>query len=154
MEKVMFSHKKDEYITPKYLFDELNFYYNFYTDPCTTKDNPLGCKLFFTKETDGLNFKKWVGNVFINPSYGKDVERWVSQALTYCVFNKDKTVVMLLPARTDTRWFQQLLDMKNTKFHFISGRLQFRNTEYKAPFPSVLVFFNDFIHEDRLVITL
>lgn len=142
-QKILFSSKSGTYITPLDLYKKLDFYYNFYTDPCTTEDNPLGCKLFFTKETDGLDFRKWLGNVYINPEYGRTVNQWVSSVQLYSIFNKYNVVVMLLPARTDTTWFHRLLEMHNTKFYFFKGRLQFRDTPTKAPFPSMLVFVND-----------
>jgi len=135
----MFSYNKDEYITPKPLFDELNKEFNFTTDPCTTKDNPLKTAVFYTKEDDGLS-KPWVGNVFINPPYGKDIIDWIVAAHSY----KHGIVVMLLPARTDTKWFHDYVyDQPNIEIRFIRGRLKFGGASKPntAPFPSMIVIF-------------
>jgi site-specific DNA-methyltransferase (adenine-specific) len=52
--KVLYSSNSAEYLTPKYLFDQLNKEFLFDLDPCTTEDNPLGTKYFMTKEINGL----------------------------------------------------------------------------------------------------
>lgn len=72
--------------TPLHLFQKWSKEFPFTTDPCADSNNRLGCKVYFTKETDGLkNIDKWQGIVFINPPYnGKGtVERWIKAALTY-----------------------------------------------------------------------
>jgi hypothetical protein len=48
-------------------------------------------------------------------------------------------VVMLLPARTDTRWWHEWV-MKG-EVRFIRGRLKFGGAKNSAPFPSVIVVF-------------
>ena len=50
------------------------------------------------------------------------------------------TVVMLLPARTDTRWFHEYIWNK-AEIRFIKGRLKFGNSKNSAPFPSMVVIF-------------
>ena len=49
-------------------------------------------------------------------------------------------VVMLLPARTDTRWFHDYCIKGNIEF--LRGRLKFGNSENSAPFPSMIVIFD------------
>lgn len=48
-------------------------------------------------------------------------------------------VVMLLPARTDTRWFHEYIYNK-AETRFIKGRLKFGGKN-AAPFPSMIVVF-------------
>lgn len=59
-------------------------------------------------------------------------------------YNEAKTnfahVVMLLPVRTDTKWFHEYV-MKSNKITFIKGRLKFGNAKNSAPFPSMIVEF-------------
>jgi len=45
----------------------------------------------------------------------------------------------LLPARTDTKWFQDYC--LNAEHVFIRGRLKFGDAVNSAPFPSVVVVF-------------
>lgn len=48
-------------------------------------------------------------------------------------------VVLLIPARTDTRWFHEYLYNKpNVELRFIRGRLKFGDSKNSAPFPSML----------------
>lgn len=47
---------------------------------------------------------------------------------------------MLLPARTDTKWFHNWIYGK-AEIQFIKGRLKFGTSKTSAPFPSMLVIF-------------
>lgn len=47
---------------------------------------------------------------------------------------------MLLPARTDTRWFHEYIYNK-AEIRFIKGRLKFGNSKNSAPFPSMVIIF-------------
>lgn len=54
---------------------------------------------------------------------------------------KGTLVVMLLPARTDTRWFQQFI-LNRAEVRFLKGRLRFETNGIPggpAPFPSMIV---------------
>lgn len=46
---------------------------------------------------------------------------------------------MLLPSRTDTKWFHE--DCMLGDIEFIKGRLKFGNSKTAAPFPSIIVRF-------------
>lgn len=47
---------------------------------------------------------------------------------------------MLIPARTDTRWFHDYIYGK-AEIRFIKGRLKFGDGKSRAPFPSMLVIY-------------
>lgn len=77
--------------------------------------------------------------VFCNPPYGKEMYKWVEK----CYFEGRKehtTVVLLIPARTDTKYFHDFI-IHRTEIRFIKGRLKFGNSKNTAPFPSMLVIF-------------
>lgn len=64
---------------------------------------------------------------------------WVEKA--YNEAQKEGTlVVMLLPARTDTKWFHNFIYQK-AEIRFIKGRLKFGGCKNSAPFPSMVVIF-------------
>ena len=137
---VLFSRKSDEWSTPQNIFDKLNAKYNFTLDPASDGVNNK-CAKHYTPQTNGLA-QSWSGeNVFINPPYSKTYD-WVAKAF-HEVANGNTTVVMLLPARTDTRWFHEFcLDPILVKsITFIKGRLKFGNQKNPAPFPSMIVEF-------------
>lgn len=137
--KLMFSSKSDNWSTPQDFFDELNKEFNFTLDPCATPANAK-CKKYFTKEDDGLK-QSWKNErVFCNPPYGREIAKWVQKA-----FNESKdlntVVVMLMPARTDTKYFHNYIYKKAKEIRFIQGRLKFGNAKNSAPFPSMVVIF-------------
>lgn len=57
--ETLFSHKSDEWTTPRDLFSALNREFHFSLDPCSTDENSL-CQYHFTKADDGLQ-KNWGG---------------------------------------------------------------------------------------------
>ena len=132
--KVHYSSEKNSWPTPKKLFDELNKEYLFDLDPCATHENAL-CPYYYTKEDDGLSLP-WIGTVFMNPPYGREIGKWVIKA--HEENKKGCCVVCLLPARTDTAWFHDYC-LKHEVI-FLRGRLCFGDDKKKrAPFPSCIV---------------
>ena len=136
--KPMLSSNSNEWGTPVEFFNELNKEFQFTLDPCATKDNAK-CKKYYTQSDDGLS-KNWSGEtVFCNPPYGREIGKWVKK----CSEVKNSTVVMLIPARTDTLYFHNYIYNK-AEIRFIKGRLKFINdnkSPNSAPFPSMLVIF-------------
>ena len=134
--ELMFSSKTDLWETPKDLFDKLNNEFHFTLDVCATPENAK-CDSFYTKEQDGLS-QPWKGVVWCNPPYGKQIGSWVRRGFFASL--SGNTVVMLLPARTDTRWFHEYIYGK-AEIRFIRGRLKFGGSKNSAPFPSMIVVF-------------
>ena len=138
---VMFSSKTDLWSTPQDFYDNLNEEFNFNLDPCSTHENAK-CKKHFTKEEDGLK-QDWGGyTVFCNPPYGREIKKWVKKC--YEESKKDNTtIVMLIPARTDTSYFHDYIYGKAKEIRFIRGRLKFGDSKNSAPFPSMVVVFKE-----------
>ena len=137
---VMFSSKTGEWATPQEFFDKLNWRFGpFDLDPCADAVNAK-CAKFYTMEDDGLS-QSWEGhNSFINPPYGRGIDKWIKKA--YEESRKENTkVVMLIPSRTDTRYWHQYV-MKADEIHFVKGRLKFGDSDNAAPFPSAVVVFD------------
>lgn len=127
--RVMFSAVTDRWSTPRDLYAALDAEFHFDFDPC-----PLD------GETDGLAplFCDWRGRrVFCNPPYGHGLARWLKRGL------EAEVAVFLLPARTDTKWFQEIVLPKAVEIRFVPGRLRFGNAKNTAPFPSILVVFSN-----------
>ena len=135
MNNVHFMSQSNEWSTPQDLFNQLNNEFDFTLDPCATDDNTK-CKKYYTKNEDGLR-QNWGGeNVFVNPPYGREISRWVKKC--YDEYLKGQTIVMLIPARTDTRYFHDYIYGK-AEIRFIKGRIKFSNAKQGAPFPSMIV---------------
>ena len=119
--------------TPKDLFDKLNDEFNFTLDVCAS-DGMEMCKNYFNPEKDGLK-QDWGGNIcWMNPPYGKEITQWVKKAAL-----SQAVTVALLPARTDTKWYQEWVQPYASEIRFISGRLRFKGAANSAPFPSIIV---------------
>ena len=137
---VMFSSKTGKWATPQEFYNKLDWRFGpFDLDPCACPDNAK-CANFYTEAEDGLS-KSWEGTTsFVNPPYGRGIDKWIKKA--YEESRKDKTkVVMLIPARTDTKYWHQYV-MKADEVHFVKGRLKFGDSENSAPFPSAVVVFD------------
>jgi len=135
----MFSTGTIHWSTPQDFFDKVNRKYKFTLDACADTTN-YKVKNYFTAKDNGLA-QSWQNNVvWCNPPYGKTISDWVKKASDEC--SAKCTIVMLLPARTDTRWFHDYIyGNENCRIQFIKGRLKFSNSKSSAPFPSMLVEF-------------
>ena len=132
----LFSSATDEWETPKDLFDKLDAEFHFTLDPAATPENAK-CERFYTKADNGLQ-KSWGGVVWLNPPYGRTIGLWVRKAWESSL--EGATVVMLIPAQTDTKWFHDYVYGK-AEIRFIKGRVKFGNSKNGAPFPSMVVIF-------------
>ena len=124
--KGMMTSLSPHWATPKWLYEDLDKEFGFDFDPCplnSTKDN--------------LN-SNWGYVNYINPPYGRTIGLWIKKA--YCESLQRKTCVMLLPSRTDTKWWHDYV-MKANEIRFIKGRLKFGESKNSAPFPSCIVIF-------------
>lgn len=119
----------------KHFFDELNLEFCFQTDVCALPENAK-CESFYTPEQDGLS-QEWTGVCWCNPPYGRQIGKWVKKAA-----ESNATVVMLLPARTDTKWFHDYI-LPNAEIRFIKGRLKFGGRKNNATFPSMICVFRN-----------
>lgn len=133
---VMFSSKTDLWETPQTFFDELDREFHFTLDVCALAENAK-CAEYYTPEMDGLTRKRG-GVVWCNPPYGREIGKWVQRGLD--ASRDGATVVMLLPARTDTKWFHECI-YGEAEIRFVKGRLKFGGSKNSAPFPSMVAIF-------------
>lgn len=86
---------------------------------------------------------------FCNPPYGRKIGSWVRK----CYFHSktgNGMSVMLIPARTDIRWFHEYIYNKNhVEIRFLKGRLKFGGSKNSAPFPSMIVIFGQSNAQER-----
>jgi phage N-6-adenine-methyltransferase len=144
MIKARISHENMGWNTPKDLFEELDREFHFVLDVASNDLNHK-CVYYYTAEDDGLS-QPWDvlrGAVFCNPPYGRILKRWVQKA--YEESTKGTTVVMLIPARTDTSWFHDIV-LPHAEVRFLRGRVRYTDVYGipagdSAPFPSMIVIF-------------
>ena len=123
--KGMLTSNKDDWETPQDLFDKLNSFYGFTLDACASPQNAK-CKKYYTKEQNSL-VQDWNNDrVWCNPPYGKEIAKFVRKAAL-----SSSLVVMLLPARTDTKYFHEYIYNKQT-IYFLKGSLRTHEAEASA----------------------
>ncbi len=124
--KLMFTKNTDDWKTPKEIYE--NYMKHEYID----------C---FPYQANYDEFKKTYKNkkLFVNPPISKlkFIPEWIKRQL-----KNGCKVTLLIPARTDTKYFHELLDLY-PQVVFIKGRLHY-NESKSAPFPSIYMHFDKF----------
>lgn len=116
----------------------------FTLDVCATKKNAKVPDNYFTKRDNALKHNiVWDGNWWCNPPYGDGLGDWVTKGAEQARIRKSFGV-MLLPARTDTKWFHEVVWREANHVFFVQGRIKFKLAGKKnsATFPSLVVVFD------------
>ncbi len=111
--------------TPENIFTILNDKFNFDYIP----------------STDSSLCSDWIGKIYLCPEYHAQ-KTFLSKGLSELKKGNSTLLVCLLPCRTDTLIFHNLILPNAVDLHFIRGRLKFQGFKYSAPFPSMLVAFD------------
>jgi phage N-6-adenine-methyltransferase len=134
---VLYSSRSEEWATPADFFAALAGEFDFTLDPCATRQNAK-CRHYYTKADNGL-VQDWGQHVvFCNPPYGRDIGEWARKC--FLAAKSGATVVLLVHARTDTRYFHDWIYGK-AELRFVRGRLKFGDGRQSAPFPSLVAIY-------------
>ena len=117
--------------TPEGFYKQLDNEFHFDCDPCPLNPNP---------EQNGLVID-WGKFCFVNPPYGKAIRLWLEKALKEIEKKNSETIVFLLPANTDVKWFHEIVLPLAKEIRFIKGRLKFGEHNNTAPFANMVVVF-------------
>jgi len=97
-------------------------------DPCPNNPTFDGLEIEWPNET-----------IYVNPPYSRgQLCKWVKKC--YDEYRAGKTIIMLIPSYTDTRYFHEYI-YHIAEIEFIKGRLKFKGYNSTASFPSMLVYF-------------
>lgn len=132
------SSQRHDWETPDELFGLLDAEFHFTLDVCATKRNRK-CKRYFNRHDNGLT-KRWTGTCYMNPPYGREIGDWLAKAVAESTRDRGATVVCLVPARTDTKWWWDSC-LQAHEIRFLKGRLRFKGAPQGATFPSAIVIF-------------
>lgn len=135
----------DHWTTPPEVISRLEAEFGaFDLDPCCRKETAKA-SMYFTENDNGLAHP-WLGRVFLNPPYSKPAP-WLAKALEETASGRATLIVALLPVRTDTRWFHELV-LPHAVIRFIRGRIKWigwQGTPIPAPRePSMFAFYEAF----------
>jgi site-specific DNA-methyltransferase (adenine-specific) len=142
----------DDWATPQAYFDNVAKYNTFTLDACADTHNRKAALYYGLDHSDAARRDglagDWAGDaglgaVWMNPPYGRGIGVWMHKAAAES--DRGATVFCLVPARTDTMWFQDTAlarqELGRATVTFIRGRLRFGGQKKDAPFPSALVVF-------------
>lgn len=181
--KLMFSSEFPDWETPDDLYNELNDEFHFALDVCATAENTK-CEFYISPEQNALTMSwKGEGYAYMNPPYNKPIlpcvqnckrkmceKRGFHDYETYTPGQIDfvrkasweaalghRSTVCLLPARTDTSIFHDLIwnnktnsPYQDVEVRFLQRRVWFVGASAPAPFPSMIVIFNKWRNDDEL----
>jgi DNA N-6-adenine-methyltransferase (Dam) len=142
---VHFSSESAEHYTPAGFLDAVRAVFGDFPDldPCSnSRARPnVQARTHYTAADDGLA-RPWFGRVFWNPPYGEEIAAWIAKFRHEWQRGAVREAIGLLPARTDTEWFDRLTsDVEDFAICFLQGRLTFVGNADAAPFPSMAVYF-------------
>jgi phage N-6-adenine-methyltransferase len=150
VEAALLSSKKQTWQTPASLLSEIKSFREIQLDPCTAVSNPTGASTFFTEEDDGLSHSWNCGGlVYVNSPYGRELPIWVKKCVMEAALGTE--IIMLLPARPDTRYWHAGIFPTCDALCFLRGRLKFVGASHPAPFPSALVYWGADVSRFRCV---
>jgi len=138
----------DSWETPKEFYDKLDALFHFTLDPCATDANHK-CAKYYTEAQDGLK-QSWKGEiVFVNPPFKSNAE-WLEKCKEE---SKDATIVVVIPPRTDTRYWHDIVLPNSAEVWFCDGRVNFLKNGQRpkggATFPLLVIVFKP--HEGNIV---
>lgn len=125
----------DVWATPPDFFAAVDKVCGFELDAAASASNAL-CGRFWTEDEDGL-CQPWHGRTWCNPPYSK-VRFWTAKAAAEFEAGNADLVVMLVPVRTSTRWWQAAVS-SGARVAFVPGRLRFGSAANPAGFDSALL---------------
>ncbi len=145
LDRVVLSSNKDDWATPKHILDDANNFMRITFDPCPMIEQPTWVAednaLDHWKQ-DGLKIDWAKGHVFVNPPSSVMRRQLWCKKIVEEAKDPERFITVLVASRTDTKWFQRLLNNCQAVF-FIKGRLKFSGHTNSAPFPSALFYLGD-----------
>jgi len=134
----LFTSTTDQWTTPQNLFDSIQEEYGLFDLDAAADEYNSKAPNFISKENDSLKTPWLHDNVWLNPPYGRTLLHWAEKCIQEIKHGQPHQIVILIPARTDTRWFN-LLASQSSEIHFFKGRIKFGHGLSSAPFPSALI---------------
>ncbi len=143
MTALHFSSKSPEWYTPSSIIERVveTFGGEIDCDPCAESGGGewnVPARVHYTEDDASLG-RTWDGDVYMNPPYGRAIGQWVEKAFDEYADGRCENLVMLLPARVDTKWWRRAA-FTAEGIAIIRGRLTFSDFDSPAPFPSAVMY--------------
>jgi site-specific DNA-methyltransferase (adenine-specific) len=150
--QIHFSTGKDNWGTPRDLFDYWHSIFHFTVDAAADASNHLLPRWYGPGgERESALDGPWAveERYWLNPPYSRGAQK-LFIAKAHDVAIRGGLVVALLPARPDTLAFHtyvwdraNAIPRPNVRVHFLKGRVRFVGAAAGAPFPSMIVVFGN-----------
>lgn len=147
---VLTSSKNEHWPSPKTILDPIKARFGqIFLDPCSNAQSIVGAVTEWRGplegDVDGLAQSWQVGGlVYVNPPYGRKISPWIKKCAAEGQRARDldngTEIILLGPARTDTKWFQEVVLPSATSTILLAGRLKFLGAKDPAVFPSFLAY--------------
>ena len=138
VEQTWFKAKSVEYETPDEIWEPLNDEFGFTLDVAARPENAK-CETYFTELDDGLS-QEWEGVCWMNPPFGRVMQKWVRKA--HAAWNNGATVVALIPARTNTKWWHDCIQ-DIAEVRFIRGEVKFKGFDRGLWMPMAVIIWQN-----------
>jgi len=129
--------------TPAELYAQLDSIFLFTLDAAADETNTK-CSRYLSGpckgdscNTCGLHQTYWRYTVWCNPPYGREISDWVEK---FAAESAHSTIVALLPANTDTKWFSRVW-WTASEIWFLTRRAQFVGTTSSNPGGSMVAIY-------------
>jgi len=139
--------------TPLDLFETLDNEFRFDLDAAADEYNAL-CERYFSQQKSAFdnewNVVQSNCRVFCNPPYSRKIKDWITRGCEQSKKYADLTIVFLIPSRTDTTWWHDIVMRYACQICFVRGRIKFGLPGIKlepCPFPSAVVVFNRYVKQ-------
>ena len=111
----------NEWLTPPEILNALG---TFDLDLCAHPQQPWRTATRMIAPPENGLASKWVGRVFLNPPYGREIAVWLRRLVEH------KNGIALVPSRTEVEsWFWPYIWLKADAVFFFRGRLYFRTPD-------------------------
>lgn len=130
----------DVWLTPPEILQSLGV---FDLDPCAPLNRPWDTALNHYTILDNGLIKPWFGRVWLNPPYGREMEKWMQKMAQH-----QHGGISLIFARTETKAFHRHIFPVADSILFIENRLHFYTAEgmrakFNSGAPSVLIAYGE-----------
>lgn len=138
--KVHFMSENQTWGTPQAVFDYANERFGSFDIDLAASSENTKCEKFFDEGNSALEgeWGLWTKRGWLNPPYGRMLKPFALKVVDQLKKDNIKRVVMLVPARTDTVWWNALVENASHVI-FFKGRLRFDGATNSAPFPSAII---------------
>jgi hypothetical protein len=133
--------RHDDWCTPHRIIDAVReaFHGPIGLDPCSNAESIVGARVEYRlPEHDGLVEPWHQSTIYVNPPYGRGIDRWMARCLD-AARSGGSEVIALLPATPDTKAWHDYVEQAQAVC-FVHGRITFLGAPSAAPNPSALVY--------------